>query len=51
MNIVHYMAGFRVESGGVMRAVLDMCQALAARGETVTLFETAVGSGKYATTA
>ncbi len=37
MNIVHYMAQFRVESGGVMRAVLDMCQALAVRGENVTL--------------
>ncbi len=37
MHIVQYMKGFRVESGGVMRAVLDLGQTLAAHGHVVTL--------------
>ena len=37
MNIVHYMAAFRLKEGGVMRAVLDLCGVLAARGHGVTV--------------
>lgn len=37
IDIVHYMARIRLEEGGVVRAVLDMCGALAARGHRVTL--------------
>ncbi len=37
MEIVHYMARIRLEEGGVVRAVLDMCSALAGRGHRVTL--------------
>jgi glycosyltransferase involved in cell wall biosynthesis len=37
MKIVHYMAGFRLGEGGVVRGVLDLCGALAARGHDVTL--------------
>ncbi len=37
MKIVQYMAGFRLGEGGVVRGVLDLCGALAARGHEVTL--------------
>ena len=37
MKIVHYYVGMRFESGGTVRAVLDLCGALAASGHDVTL--------------
>lgn len=37
MDIVHYVARVDLEEGGVVRAVLDMCAALAERGHRVTL--------------
>ena len=37
MKIIHYMARMSLEDGGVVRAVLDICQALAKRGHDVTL--------------
>ncbi len=37
MNIVHYMAGMMLQEGGVVRALLDLCTALAGRGHQVTL--------------
>ncbi len=37
MKIVQYMSRIRLEDGGVVRAVLDLCGALAARGHDVTL--------------
>ncbi len=37
MNIVHYIRAVRLEDGGVVRAVLDLCEALARRGHEVTL--------------
>jgi glycosyltransferase involved in cell wall biosynthesis len=37
MKIVHYMACMRLEEGGVVRAVLDICGVLAARGHEVRL--------------
>ena len=37
MNIVHYMAGMMLQEGGVGRALLDLCTALAGRGHRVTL--------------
>ena len=37
MKIVHYVAGMRLAAGGVVRAVLDMCGGVAARGHEVTL--------------
>lgn len=35
MRILHYMKQFRLEDGGVVRAVIDLCQALAERGHDV----------------
>ena len=37
MKIVHYMARISLEDGGVVRAVLDLCGALAHRGHELTL--------------
>ena len=37
MKIVQYMSRMKLEDGGVVRAVLDLCGALAARGHDVTL--------------
>lgn len=37
MKIVQYMSRIKLEDGGVVRAVLDLCGALAARGHDVTL--------------
>lgn len=37
MKIVHYYVGMRLESGGTVRAVLDLCGALAASAHDVTL--------------
>lgn len=37
LRIAHYLQRVRLEDGGVVRAVLDMCQVLAARGVSVTL--------------
>lgn len=37
MRIVHYLARMRLEDGGVVRAVLDLCTALAGRGHDVWL--------------
>jgi glycosyltransferase involved in cell wall biosynthesis len=37
MHIVQYLSNFRLEAGGVTRAVLDICAPLAARGHEVTL--------------
>lgn len=37
MNVVHYLSTIRLESGGVIRAVLDMAAQLTARGHGVTL--------------
>jgi glycosyltransferase involved in cell wall biosynthesis len=37
LRIVHYSPGVRLELGGVVRAVLDWCIVLAARGHDVTL--------------
>ncbi len=37
MKIIHYMARMSLEDGGVVRAVLDICQALAKRGHDLTL--------------
>jgi glycosyltransferase involved in cell wall biosynthesis len=40
VRIVHYLKWIRLRDGGVVRAVLDMCQALSARGHEVTLLTT-----------
>jgi glycosyltransferase involved in cell wall biosynthesis len=37
MRILHYLARIRVAHGGVVRAVLNLCGGLAARGHDVTL--------------
>jgi glycosyltransferase involved in cell wall biosynthesis len=37
MRIVHYSPGMRLELGGVVRAVLDWCSVLSARGHEVIL--------------
>lgn len=37
MRIVHYLKWMRLSDGGTVRAVLDWCAALAARGHEVTL--------------
>ncbi|MCH8164886.1 MAG: glycosyltransferase [Planctomycetes bacterium] len=37
MKIVHYLGRMRLEDGGVVRAVLDLCAVLAARDHDVTL--------------
>lgn len=37
MRIVHYLSTIRLESGGVIRAVLDMSEQFTARGHDVTL--------------
>jgi len=37
MRIVHYLKWMRLTDGGTVRAVLDWCEALAARGHSVTL--------------
>jgi glycosyltransferase involved in cell wall biosynthesis len=37
MRIIHYSPGMRLELGGVVRAVLDLCTVLAARGHEVIL--------------
>ncbi len=37
MKIVHYLARMRLEDGGVVRAVLDLCGALAGRGHDVAV--------------
>ncbi len=37
MRIVHYLARMRLTDGGVVRAVLDLCGALAERGHDVTV--------------
>ncbi|MCH8164887.1 MAG: glycosyltransferase [Planctomycetes bacterium] len=37
MKIVHYLGRMRLEDGGVVRAVLDLCEALAQRGHDVTM--------------
>ena len=37
MKITHYMAAMRLEDGGVVRAVLDLCGAMARRGHDVSL--------------
>jgi glycosyltransferase involved in cell wall biosynthesis len=36
-HVVHYLPQFRLEQGGVVRAVLDLCAALAAGGDRVTI--------------
>jgi glycosyltransferase involved in cell wall biosynthesis len=36
-HIVHFFPGIRLSDGGVVRAVLDLCTAMAARGNRVTL--------------
>lgn len=40
MHVVHYLQRVRLEDGGVVRAVLDMCQVLASRDTHVTLLTT-----------
>lgn len=40
MNIVQYMLGLRNRDGGVVRAVIDLCNALAAHGHQVTALTT-----------
>src|SRR5688572_26869758 len=40
MKIVHYMLGFRSRDGGVVRAVIDLCNALARRGHEVVALTT-----------
>lgn len=37
MKITHFLARFRIADGGVVRAVLDICTLLAARGHDVTV--------------
>jgi len=37
MRITHFLTRFNLADGGVVRAVLDMCQLLAARGHEVTV--------------
>jgi glycosyltransferase involved in cell wall biosynthesis len=37
MHCVHYLSAIRLEDGGVVRAVLDLCGAIAAAGHEVTL--------------
>lgn len=37
LSVVHFMFSLRLETGGVVRAVLDVCEALASRGHRVTL--------------
>lgn len=37
LRCVHYLRGIRLEEGGVVRAVLDICSGLAALGHAVTL--------------
>ncbi len=37
IKIVHYVAGMKLAAGGVVRAVLDMSEGVAARGHEVTL--------------
>lgn len=37
LRILHYLKSIRLEEGGVVRAVLDLCGALAAAGHEVTL--------------
>ena len=36
-HVVHFFPGIRLSDGGVVRAVLDLCTAMAARGNRVTL--------------
>lgn len=40
MKIIQYMLGFRNADGGVVRAVIDLCNALAARGHDVIVLTT-----------
>jgi glycosyltransferase involved in cell wall biosynthesis len=40
MKIVQYMLGFRSRDGGVVRALIDLCNALAARGHDVRALTT-----------
>ena len=40
MKIIQYMLGFRNADGGVVRAVIDLCNALALRGHSVTVLTT-----------
>src|SRR5262245_54192001 len=37
LRCVHFLPSIRVEQGGVVRAVVDICTVLAARGNDVTL--------------
>src|SRR5438552_439624 len=37
MRCVHYIPGIRLEQGGVVRAVLDWCKVLSARGHEMKL--------------
>lgn len=37
MHVVHYLEGFRIEDGGVVRAVLDLADATARAGHRVTI--------------
>jgi glycosyltransferase involved in cell wall biosynthesis len=37
MRIIHYMLGIRLREGGVARASIDICSALAKRGHDVTM--------------
>jgi glycosyltransferase involved in cell wall biosynthesis len=37
LRIIHYSPGIKLELGGVVRSVLDLCTAMAARGHDVTL--------------
>jgi glycosyltransferase involved in cell wall biosynthesis len=37
MRIIHYMLGMRLEAGGVVRALIDLCNGLAGRGHDVTM--------------
>lgn len=37
LHIVHYLPHFRLEQGGVVRAVLDLCESVARGGDRVTI--------------
>jgi len=37
LSVVHFLPEIRLELGGVVQAVVDLCQAIAARGHQVTL--------------
>jgi len=42
MKIIHYHMNMRLEQGGIVRAVIDLCGALAAAGHDVTLLSPSV---------